>query len=110
VPAGTGPFRQLYANGIRAIRARTPNSGAYNQVVAWDTGGLRIELNAGEISNWQRLDQVEMVILGEGVNQGNLRIASFDVAGGSAFVTPREPERTRIFEQVYPPKGSRPYF
>jgi hypothetical protein len=39
VPVGTGPFRQLYANGVRAIRARTPNAGAYNQVVAWDTGG-----------------------------------------------------------------------
>jgi hypothetical protein len=28
----------------------------------------------------------------------------------SALVTPREPERTRIFQQVYPPKEARPYY
>ena len=41
VPAGSAPFRQLYANGSRAIRARTPNAGAYHQVVGWDLGGGR---------------------------------------------------------------------
>ena len=111
VPVGTGPFRQLYANGVRAIRARTPNVGAYHELLSWDTDGLTIEINESEISDWQRLDQVEMVILGRGVNQGNLRIASFDIAGSSAVVTPREPERTRIFQQAYPPKENRrPYF
>ena len=110
VPAGSAPFRQLYANGSRAIRARTPNAGAYHQVVGWDLGGRTIEIAASEISDWQRLGQVEVVILGLGVNQGNLRIGGFGVVGGSAFVTASEPERTRIFEQVYPPKVSRPYF
>jgi len=110
VPVGSAPFRQLYANGSRAIRARTPNAGAYHQLVGWDLGGRTIEIAASEISDWQRLGQVEMVILGRGVNQGNLRIGSFAVVGGSAVVTASEPERTRIFEQVYPPKESRPYF
>ena len=30
-----------------------------------------------EICNWQRLNQVELVILGLGVNQSNSRISSF---------------------------------
>jgi hypothetical protein len=106
-PVGSLRFRQLYVNGKRAIRARTPNAGSYNQVVYWDTANRRIEVGGGEVANWQRRNQVEMVILGAGVNQSNLRVSS--VSG--AVVTPLEPERTRIFQQVYPPKGpGRPYF
>ena len=103
-------FRQLYVNGVRAIRARTPDAGNYHQLVSWDKGGRRLEIAASEIANWGRLNEVEMVILGKGVNQANLRISSFSVAGANAFVVPREPERTRMFQQVYPPKEPRPYF
>ena len=50
-----------------------------------------------------------MVILGKGVNQSNLRVGSVACRDG-AFVTPLEPERTRIFQQAYPPKDPyRPY-
>jgi hypothetical protein len=110
--ASVGPwrFRQLYVNGSRAIRARTPDAGSYHQLRSWDSGGQRIEIASNEIANWQRLHDVEMIILGKGVNQANLRVASFAVAGSSAFVTPREPERTRIFQQGYPPKEPRPYY
>jgi Concanavalin A-like lectin/glucanases superfamily/Chitobiase/beta-hexosaminidase C-terminal domain/Right handed beta helix region len=100
-------FRQLYVNGRRAIRARTPNAGTYNQVVFWDTANRRVQVGSGEIANWQRRNQVELVILGAGVNQSNLRIAS----ASASVVTPMEPERTRIFQQTYPPKGAgRPYY
>ena len=107
---GTWRFRQLYVNGSRAIRARIPDAGAYNQIRSWDAGGRRIEIASNEIVNWQHLNDVEIVIPGKGVNQANLRLASFAVAGASAFVTPREPERTRIFQQGYPPKENRPYY
>lgn len=103
-------FRQLYVNGVRAQRARTPNAGTFNQLRSWDTGGRRIEIASSEITNWQRLNEVEMVIPGKGVNQANLRIGSFSISGTSAFVTPLEPARTRIFQQVYPPKENRPYY
>jgi hypothetical protein len=106
-PVGSLRFRQLYVNGKRAIRARTPNAGAYNQVVFWDTGNRRVEVGSGQTGTWQRPNQVEMVILGEGVNQSNLRVSSIS----GATVTPLEPERTRIFQQTYPPKNpGRPYF
>ncbi len=103
-------FRQLYVNGHRAIRARTPNAGEYYQLSAWDTVNQRIEINRSAISNWERLNSIEMIILGKGVNQANLRIASFSLMGTKAFAVPLEPERTRIFEQEYPPKESRPYY
>jgi Right handed beta helix region len=104
--AGSVRFRQLYVNGVRAIRARQPNAGSYYQVRFWDIGGRRIEVASNEISNWQSLNQVEMVIIGGGVNQTNLRVQSFSPSGGSgALVTGMEPERTRLFQQTYPPKG-----
>jgi len=104
-------FRQLYVNGKRAVRARRPDAGNYFQVRSWDTSGRRVEVSSGEIGNWQRLNQAEMVILGTGVNQSNLRLSSFSVSGSGAHVTPREPERTRLFQQAYPPKNPfRPYY
>jgi hypothetical protein len=109
-PVGGLRFRQLFVNGTRAIRARTPNAGSYATLRGWDTGGRRIEIDRAEISQWSRLNQVEMVILGAGVNQANLRVGSFAVSGSSALVVPLEPERTRIFSQGYPLKTIRPYY
>ena len=110
MPAGFR-FRQLYVNKTPVVRARTPNAGSYSRLLSWDIAGRRMEINASEISNWQRLNEVEMVILGGGVNQSNLRVGSFSTAGSSAFVTPQEPERKRIFVQGYPPKvPARPYW
>ncbi len=104
-------FRQLYVNGQRAVRARTPNAGSYYQVRSWDTSGRRVEIASNEIGTWQRLNQVEMVILGKGVNQAQFRLGSVSTAGSSKWVTPAEPERTRLFQQVYPPKEPfRPFY
>ena len=106
-PVGSLRFRQLYVNGKRAIRARTPDVGSYHRVVFWDRDNARVEVGRSEVGNWQRQNGVEMVILGEGVNQSNLRVASIN----GAIVTPLEPERTRLFQQAYPPKSpGRPYF
>jgi hypothetical protein len=108
---GSLKFRQLYVNGTRAVRARTPNINQYYEVRSWDTSGRRIQVADDEIENWARLNQVEMVILGRGVNQSQFRVASFSLSGNSAWITPREPERTRIFQQVYPPKDNfRPFY
>jgi hypothetical protein len=109
-PVGGLQFRQLFVNGTRAIRARTPNAGSYATLLGWDAGGRRIEIDRAEISQWSRLNQVEMVILGAGVNQANLRVGSFAVSGTRALVVPLEPERARIFSQSYPLKTIRPYY
>jgi hypothetical protein len=108
---GTLRFRQLYVNGKRAIRARTPNAGSFFRARSYDEGGRRIEIATSEIGNWQRRTQTELVLLGKGVNQANLRIASTTTSGSSTFVTGMDPERTRLFSQGYPIKEpNRPYF
>ncbi len=109
-PTGALRFRQLYVNGSRAVRARTPNDGSFETILGWDEGGRRIQIRSSLIRQWSRLDQVEMVILGAGVNQANLRISSFTTSGSSAFVVPREPERARLFSQGYPAKTIRPFY
>ena len=104
-------FRQLYVDGKRAVRARTPNAGTYNQIASWDEANRRVQIGSGQVGSWQRLNQVEMVILGKGVNQSNLRISQITTSGTSAFVTGQDPERTRLFQQGYPPREApRPYY
>ena len=104
-PAGGLRFRQIYVNGARAIRARTPDQGQYYQLQGWDVGGRRVQVSKGEVGNWQRLNQVEMVILGKGVNQSNSRISSITTSGSTSYVTALEPERTRLFQQSYPQRN-----
>ncbi len=109
-PVGALRFRQLYVNGSRAVRARTPNFGSYETILGWDEGARTVWIRGSQISQWARLNQVEMVILGAGVNQANLRISSFTVSGSSAAVVPLEPERARLFSQGYPSKTIRPFY
>ena len=99
-------FRQMYVNGTRAIRARTPNVGSYYTLASWNTGAETITMQTGTVASWGNLTQVEAVILGKGVNECHLRIAS----RSGDTITPQATERTRIFDQVYPPKETRPYF
>ncbi len=102
---GTLRFRQLYVNGVPGVRARTPNTGFYNTIPSFDTTNQAITIPASEISNWARLNQVEMVIPNHWT-QENLRISSFSVNGSNASVVPMSPERAQFFAQAYPGKTS----
>ena len=98
-------FRQLYVNGVRAVRARLPNSGSFYDLASWDETNDRCTAQTGTVASWAQLTRVEMVILGKGVNQTNGRIAS----RSGDVVTFQEPERTKLFsEQTYPPRDDVP--
>ena len=99
-------FRQLYVNGVRCWRARNPNRGSYGSLTSWDLGGERVEVTATHLGTPARLTGVEVCILGRGGNHCSLRVASVSGTGGTRFITPQEPEQTRIFQQVYPPKDN----
>ena len=72
-PAGGGIYKAgrrtavstVYVNGGRAIRARTPNAGSTTRCVS-GIRSRRMQVADGEMGNWQRLNQVEMIILGQG--------------------------------------------
>lgn len=107
-------FRQLYVNGTRAIRARTPDSNGYKFLTSWDEEKKRLVIPKDQLPvmpSEELLNKVEMVIQIYGGVDARLRIESIMVSDNDALITPMEPERTRVFAQSpYPPhKGNRPY-
>src|SRR6185369_17816315 len=64
----TTPFRQLYVNGTKAIRARSPNLGtngafAFNRITGADNTAQNIQIASSEIANWNNLTKVEMHLM-----------------------------------------------
>ncbi len=57
------PIRDLYVNGRRALRARTPNTGHYTGLQSAD--GLTITFPPGQLQRWSNLDEVELVTIVE---------------------------------------------
>ena len=96
--ANVGPnrFRQLYVNGTRATRARTPNAPHFFRLLRWDEDTQRIVIAPNSIPSWSNLPSVEMVIMKQWT-QNNLRVESFLEQGEGLFIQPREPDRTKAF-------------
>ncbi len=94
--AGPNRFRQLYVNGVRATRARTPNAPDFLRLLRWDEGTRRIAIAPNSIASWANLPSVEMVILKQWT-QDTLRVESFLERQHELFVQPHEPDRTKAF-------------
>ena len=105
----TTPFRQLYVNGTKAIRARSPNLGtngafAFNRITGADNTAQNIQVAASEVASWNNLTKVEMhVITGWGDN--TLRLASLTTSGGTATLKIQSPEAGIVFVRPYPHLG-----
>src|SRR6185295_989083 len=64
----TTPFRQLYVNGTKAIRARSPNLGAngafaFNRITGADNTAQNIQVAASEIASFNNLTKAEMHVM-----------------------------------------------
>lgn len=57
------PIRDLYVNGRRAIRARSPNTGYFTGLQSAD--GVTITFPPGHLAKWSNLDDVELVTIVE---------------------------------------------
>ena len=87
-------FRQLFIDGKRATRARTPNADSktpYLKVkdaeLKEEEGIWRVELAPGEVRNWNNLPDVEIVIRGLwAIIRKNL--ASIDQGKGEVILAP----------------------
>lgn len=121
-PARGLRFRQLYVNGWRATRARTPDMGdesdmgPYYRVVRYDQppGGTepQIVVDVDEVARWKDLGHVELV-LNQDWSQFRLRLDSYvtDESQGTARVRLRSPERHQAFSGSIPPRRSGdPYY
>ncbi|MFU8806320.1 MAG: right-handed parallel beta-helix repeat-containing protein, partial [Bradymonadaceae bacterium] len=93
-PAQGMRFRQFYVGGLRAVRARTPNAGAFNRLITWnesaDAVGVRID--SSQLDTGWDLSRTEMVIY-KHWNQSRMRVESHSISGGHADIVLRSPER-----------------
>jgi len=67
VKDGQWYFRNLYVNGRRATRARSPNakdSAPYYRIKGFDKNTWALTLGAGQVSAWKNLGDVEAVYIG----------------------------------------------
>jgi hypothetical protein len=102
-------FRQLYVNGAKAVRARTPNVDAYQRLAKWDIPNRQALAEATNVAPWRNLQQVELV-LQQSWAISYLRLDSITNEGDKARLTFQEPERTLSFSHPYPwPRNNAPY-
>jgi FG-GAP-like repeat len=100
-------FRQLYINGKKAIRARTPDLGSYFRMQSWDETNQLLRLNSADLAGAGAGDEV---VIQRSWNQDRLRIMVMNFYGGNAVVAPMSPERSLAFNQPYPDKyDGQPY-
>jgi len=107
-------FRQLYVNGSKAVRARTPNGGTMEHLMAWDTSKQEATIPSASISAIKNPAGVEM-LLEQQWEIAVLRLKTVRVEGDQAIVTFQQPESRIEFahpwpQPVLPPKGSAAFF
>jgi hypothetical protein len=93
---GSLRFRQLYANGKRAIRARTPNrddffsGGPFFRLKRW---GDPFAVWSKDFVTMTNLKQVEVVVKSNW-QQSRFRIDTFQVNGSEVLITAQDPDRS----------------
>lgn len=102
-------FRQLYVNGKRTVRSRTPEVGQYYRLYYWDEHNRTIKIPAAHIEKWQQFKKIEMIGQLHWA-ESFMRLASFSLDGDTALVTVQEPERNLVFTRENPPKNDNESF
>ncbi len=92
--SGRWYFRQLFVNGRRACRARSPNQGFFRvdglvdpkPGAEWNQGVDRFRFKPGDLRPWNDLNNVEAVVF-HSWNTSRVRMASVDAAKGIVTFT-----------------------
>jgi hypothetical protein len=107
-------FRQLWVNGRKAVRARTPDDGTMTRLVGWVPAKEEAWVPASAVAALRNLYGVEMVILQQW-EIAVLRLKAVRIEGDRACVTFHQPESRIEFEHPWPqpvmqPTGNSPFF
>lgn len=102
-------FRQIWVNGTKGVRARSPNlgtGGTHNmyRLTKVDTAGKAFNVATSYVSNWKNLNKVEMHLMIAWAD-ATLRLASVANMGSYTKVSIQDPERTLLFNRPYPMLG-----
>lgn len=106
-PANVTGFRQLYVNGKKAIRARTPNKGQFKRLVQWRTSTQTIRVNRGDwTDSWQNSANGKIeIIIQQYWAESILRIVSVTTASAYKDLAPNAEERDIVFAREWPQKS-----
>jgi hypothetical protein len=106
----TSRFRQLYVNGSKAIRARTPNLGTagaanFNRITGADQTVPNVQVASSQVASWNNLTKVEMHLM---INWGDaiLRLASVSTTGTTSSLKFQSPEAGILSQRPFPILGS----
>jgi hypothetical protein len=110
------PFRQLYVNGVKAIRARSPNLGTNGEPVfdyptGYDTNAHTIKVPSSVVSQWNNFTKVEMHMIVAWADN-TLRLASYTTSGSTASLKIQSPEDGILYVRPNPPlwNSKEPYY
>lgn len=100
-------FRQIYVNGGLATRAREPNQANPDDFGPYLTGGFSVDTSTNIISvptsnvppAMSNLSAVELVFMPHWYHN-RIRIESMTSGATATTITPREPERSNIFNKT----------
>ncbi len=93
-------FRQLWVDGRKAVRARTPNGDGMTPLAGWERSA-RVALIPASVPRPARIEGVEMVLLQQW-EIAVLRLDTWREDGGKTRVTFAEPESRVEFEHPWP--------
>jgi Right handed beta helix region len=109
-------FRQIYVEGKKYIRARTPNlekdsdKSPYLKMPGLAKDKKVILVSSNNISKWNNFEKVEMIYNRDWITNV-LRLKDFTVTDGVAEVVLQEPERFQFFDRDTPKmRDSDPFF
>jgi len=100
-------FRQLYVNGSRAVRARSPNTRSPNdaqqffRVIKWRKESLTVEVPVESVRDIKEANGTEMFVQNEWC-RSILRVAEIEVLEDRAVITFQNPGRTHFFARPFP--------
>jgi hypothetical protein len=103
---GATAFRQLYVNGKKATRARSPNLGTngelnFFRLSGWDKAAHNVQLPSTYVANWTNLTKVEMHLMTAWADN-TLRVASISTSSSTAYVKFQSPEDGILFARPNP--------
>ena len=110
VPAFNGRpllFRQLWVDGRKAVRARTPDDGELVRLAGWDKAARQAVVPASALAGLADVSGAEMILV-QMWEIAVLRLREAAVADGEARLRFHDPEQRVQFEHPWPPPLIRP--
>jgi hypothetical protein len=94
--------RQLWIDGVKAVRARHPNPDELERLTAWDKTNQVAVIPAAALAGVRAANGVEMIV-DQVWEIARLRINTTRIEGSNASLTFRQPESKLEFEHPWPP-------